>query len=130
MNLSGNREGSLKGIFDALEETFQELDIDFYLISALARDVWYEKAKVAVTATKDVDLAVMVSDEDDFERLKAHLKDHKGFHNEEKDPFRMHAPDGSQVDILPFGSIETDGTVQLKDGFTSIAVEGFTEVYN
>jgi hypothetical protein len=41
MDLSNIREGELKEVFDELEEAFEYLKIDFYLIGALARDIWY-----------------------------------------------------------------------------------------
>jgi|GEM_PF-4865231 len=43
MTLSSIREGELKDVFDELEEAFENLNIDFYLIGALARDVWYAR---------------------------------------------------------------------------------------
>lgn len=43
----------------------------------------------------------------------------------------MIAPGGEQVDILPFGEIAIDDTIQLQgEGLTSIRVNGFQEVYD
>ncbi len=38
MNLNSVREGELKDVLDALEDAFRQLDIDYYLIGAIARD--------------------------------------------------------------------------------------------
>jgi hypothetical protein len=43
MNLSDIREGELKEVFDVLEEAFHDNQIDFYLIGALARNIWYSR---------------------------------------------------------------------------------------
>ena len=43
MDLSSIKEGELKEVFDELEEAFAHLNIDFYLIGALARDIWYAR---------------------------------------------------------------------------------------
>lgn len=43
MNLSDIRESELKEVFDALEEAFDVNQIDFYIIGALARNIWYSR---------------------------------------------------------------------------------------
>jgi hypothetical protein len=45
MNLNNIREGELKEVFDALEEAFAATGTDYYLIGALARDIWYARGK-------------------------------------------------------------------------------------
>lgn len=54
MNLNDLREGELKSAFNDLEEAFAALEIDFYLIGALARDTWYSELNIHSRATKDV----------------------------------------------------------------------------
>ena len=64
------RYGELKHIFDILERTFNQLNIDFYLIGALYRQVWYEKGRIRFRTTKDVDYAVLVSNHDEYQRIR------------------------------------------------------------
>jgi len=130
MNLNSVREGELKDVFDALEEAFRNLDIDYYLIGAIARDVWYARGKKDFRKTKDVDFAVLVGNKTAYEEVRQFLKDHKNFRDTKENSFVLLTPTGVQVDILPFGEIEIDDGVNLDGaGLTNIKVNGFMEVY-
>jgi len=125
------RHGELKHIFDILERSFNQLNTNFYLIGALARQVWYEKGNMSFRTTKDVDYAVLVSNEDEYQRIRAYLIDTEKFTPYRGNAFVLIAPDGTQVDILPFGEIEDDGSVTVNgQGMTSIRVDGLIDVYN
>ncbi|MBD1429821.1 MULTISPECIES: nucleotidyl transferase AbiEii/AbiGii toxin family protein [Sphingobacterium] len=125
------RHGELKHIFDIVERSFNQLNIDFYLIGALARQVWYEKGNMSFRTTKDVDYAVLVCNEDEYQRIRAYLIDTEKFTPYRGNAFVLIAPDGTQVDILPFGEIEDDGSVTVNgQGMTSIRVDGLIDVYN
>src|SRR5690242_428632 len=130
MNLSSIREGELKEIFDALEEAFKALKIDYYLIGALARDIWYARGNIPFRTTKDVDFAVLIGSRAAYDGVKRYLKDRRGFGDNRGNSFVMRAPSGIQVDILPFGEIEIDDGVKIEGaGLTTIKVNGFKEVY-
>jgi predicted nucleotidyltransferase len=130
MNLNSVKEGELKEVFDALEEAFRKLDIDYYLIGAIARDIWYARGKKNFRKTKDVDFAVLVGNKAAYEEVRQFLKDHKNFQDTKGNAFVMLTPAGVQVDILPFGEIEIDDGVSLEGaGLTNIKVNGFMEVY-
>lgn len=75
------RHGELKHIFDILERSLNQLNIDFYLIGALARQVWYEKGNMSFRTTKDVDYAVLVNNEDEYQRIRAYLIDTEKLHH-------------------------------------------------
>lgn len=130
MNLSNIREGELKEVFDALEEAFTATRTDYYIIGALARDIWYSRGRKFTRQTKDVDFAVLVGSQEDYEKIKDYLKDHKHYRSSKRNSFVMLTPEGAQVDILPFGEIEIDDSVEIEgEGLTSIKVNGFKEVY-
>lgn len=129
MNLNNVRDGELKQVFDDLEDAFDQLGIDFYLIGALARDAWYAKANKNFRTTKDADFAVLVASEEEFLKLKELLVQHKNFRPSKNNEYVLFSPNDIQIDILPFGSIEIDGEVSVQ-GRTSISVNGFMEVYN
>lgn len=125
------RHGELKHIFDILERCFVELGINFYLIGALARQVWYEKADISFRTTKDIDYAVFVSDHREYQRIRDHLILKEKFKPYKGNAFVLIATDGTQVDILPFGEIEDDGSVTVSgQGMTNIRVDGMIEVYH
>lgn len=130
MNLHNIRKEQFKGIFDALEEAFAAVGSDFYVIGAMARDVWYAKGNKTSRMTYDTDLAVLVGNQQEYEAIKEYLRTHENFVDSKGNSFVMLSPDGHQVDILPFGGVEIDDAVAISgDGISSIYVTGFREVY-
>jgi predicted nucleotidyltransferase len=125
------QRSELKEVFDAVEDAFSNLGIDYYVIGALARDIWYSKENKWSRATRDADFAILVGTEAQFEEVKEYLKAKKGFQDSKGNRYVLFSPNGHQVDILPFGAIEIDEKVQIMGtGLTSISVNGFSEVYN
>lgn len=124
------RQEGLKPLFEALERGFDALGIDFYLVGAIARDIWFAQKGIAALGTKDVDFAVYIPAKDDYEHLKTYLSEKEGFHTSTQNQFVLFSPQGFQVDLLPFGEIEVEGKVMIEgNGFAQIAVNGFREVY-
>ena len=70
INFSQLRREGLKDLFDALERSFNTMQIDFYIIGALARDTWFAQKGIRALGTKDVDLAILVPDASKYEKLK------------------------------------------------------------
>jgi len=124
-----NQEG-LKEIIEILETVFQKFDVDFYVIGALAKDVWLSKENVPTRATKDVDFAVFISESGDYEEIKATLIKEHDFKEVSSNAFALLTPFGYPVDMLPFGSVEIDEAVEVEgDGLTKVHVNGFKEIY-
>lgn len=129
MNLENIREGELKEIFDILENAFKENNIDFYLIGAIARDIWYTMGSEEFRSTKDIDFAVLIGNRQDYQRVRDYLTKN-GFTESSTNAFVIIAPSGLQIDLLPFGEMEIDEEVSFEGrGLTSIKVNGFMEVY-
>ncbi|HSZ26469.1 MAG TPA: hypothetical protein VK766_12140 [Cytophagaceae bacterium] len=131
IDLNNLHNDGLKELFQSLEEAFKVLDVDFYLIGALARDIWFlGNSQSRVRGTKDVDFAVFIARESQFEELKEYLITHKGFRVHSTNSFVFFSPKNIQIDILPFGQLEVeDGVTVSGKGLTSIKVNGFKEVY-
>lgn len=130
MGLNELKEGDLKDVFTALEEAFANTGTDFYVIGALARDVWYARADKKFRGTRDVDFAVLIGSHEEYGAVRDYLKEHSQFRDTRENSFVMLSPAGVQVDILPFGEIEIDNGITLTgEGMTSIKVNGFREVY-
>lgn len=71
IDLNKLRQQGLKELFATLEEAFKKADIDFYyLIGALARDIWFSKESKVSRTTKDVDFAALVATGPQSLRLK------------------------------------------------------------
>ncbi len=120
------RQGEFREICLALEEALQQLDIDYYLIGAFARDVWFTQENINSRRTSDIDFAILVPEAAQFEKLKQYLSMKKGFKDLKNNAFAMRSPGGTTVDILPFGSIEIDEDPGEKQ---AVVTNGFKEVY-
>jgi predicted nucleotidyltransferase len=117
----------------ALERGFQQFGIDFYLVGAVARDVWMNVINnlSASRITKDIDFAVLINDKDTYPQLVHYLISNEGFAPYKGNAFVLIWKDKTQVDLLPFGNIEDEyGKVTINGTvLTSISLQGFTEVY-
>ncbi len=125
-------EGQFKEIFLALERGFIKFGTDFYLVGATARDVWMKGIHdlPPKRATGDIDFGIMIKDSFVFDDLKSYLIEEEGFIPSKGNEFVLIWKDKSQVDLIPFGDLESEGIVTVKGtGFTSMNVEGFKEVY-
>lgn len=130
MELKSIRTGSLKEVFDAIEEALTQTGVDYYLVGAQARDHWFAKGGKRARLTHDVDFAVLVGSKEDYQFIRKYLEDHKQFRQTKQNAFVMLSPDGKEIDILPFGEIEIDNEVSIEGvGLTNIKVNGFWEVY-
>lgn len=126
------QEKSILKILEALERGFQKFDIDYYLIGAVAREVWMRGLKDITPrrATSDIDFGVLLKDSDHFDELKNYFIQTEGFSSYRENAFVLIAPGGRQIDILPFGEIEKEGKVTVKGtGMTTLYVDGMKEVY-
>lgn len=120
-------------MLSALERGFEKFGIDFYLVGAVARDVWMSGInKIAPRRTTgDIDFAVLIIDKGTYEALKTYLVETEGFYPFKGNSFVLIWKDKTEVDLLPFGAIEDeDGKVTTNGlSLTNINLQGFTEVY-
>ncbi|MEJ7692368.1 nucleotidyl transferase AbiEii/AbiGii toxin family protein [Daejeonella sp.] len=123
------RSEALPDIIRAFEECLNQMEIDYYLIGALARDAWFQQEDIASRRTADVDFAILVPEREKFDDLKHFLSTEKGYVETKNNSFAMITPGGITVDILPFGSIEIDEEVNIANGHTQVATNGFREIY-
>lgn len=130
INLDDIRDSRLKEILLVVDQCCLNLGIDFYILGALARDVWFTKHGIAASGTKDVDFAVLLSEVDQFYQLKEKLITDYKYTPGKDNEYVLMAPNSFQIDILPFGAIEIDdGVVVEGEDLRKIKVNGFKEVY-
>lgn len=129
INLNSLREEGMKELFDAVENACKSLNIDFYMIGAMAREIWFSKEGKSYRNTKDVDFAVYISQEGQYKALKENLISAHGFSESKGNSFVLFSPKGFQIDLLPFGAIEVENGVEIKIQGLSNIVTGFKEVY-
>lgn len=127
------QQPEITAMLSALERGFKIFGIDFYLVGAVARDVWMSGInKIAPRRTTgDIDFAVLINDKGTYEALKEYLIHTEGFYRYKGNSFVLIWKDKTEVDLLPFGVIENEDGRVIADGvgLTNISLEGFTEVY-
>ncbi|MGV8878943.1 MAG: nucleotidyl transferase AbiEii/AbiGii toxin family protein [Sphingobacteriaceae bacterium] len=115
-----------------LQVVFSAFDIDFYLVGAVARDIHLSANEqlMATRGTKDVDLAVTISDEGQYNQVKAALVETGLFEAHKTEVIKLMYKNSIEVDLLPFGDIEqSNRNVSLTDSTFVLNMPGFTEVY-
>jgi len=107
-NLSGKLDPSLVDVLRMLNQVATALDIRFFIVGAMARDIVLEYCYGIRSArgTRDLDVAVEVADWNEFQRLSIELVATGKFAaTREPHAFRV----GSyRMDIVPFGGISGD----------------------
>jgi predicted nucleotidyltransferase len=119
-------------MLQALERGFSRFNIDFYLVGAVARDVWMRAINdiTPKRTTGDIDFAVLINQKGKYEELKEYLVEKEGFRPYHQNTFVLLWRNGQEVDLMPFGSIEQNGKIRVEGtGLTTLHVAGFKEVY-
>lgn len=126
------RQGNLGELFAVLETELVTEGIDFYLIGAIARDIWLtalndiEPGRI----TRDLDLAVLLANEEQYHQLRDRLIGTGRFVARRDNAYTLIFEDGRPVDLLPFGALSMEQSVSVAgQGLTTIRVDGFQEVY-
>jgi len=118
----------------ALQRGLEKFRIDFYLVGAVARNVWMTGINNIAPrrTTGDIDFAVLINDNGVYEALKTYLIITEGFQPYKGNEYVLIWKENLEVDLLPFGAID-DGDTKFTSnglGLTSISLQGFTEIYN
>ena len=123
------QEKSILKILQALVRGFEKFEIDFYLIGAVAREVWMLGLKDITPrrATSDIDFGADIINMERFNDLKNYLINIEGFTASKSNDYVLFAQDGKQIDILPFGIMEKDGKVTV-NGMKEVFTEAATDV--
>lgn len=118
----------------ALQRGLEKFGIDFYLVGAVARNVWMTGINNIAPrrTTGDIDFAVLINDKGVYEELKTYLINNEGFHPYKGNAFVLIWKEKQEVDLLPFGSIlDEDARFTTNGlGLTSINLQGFSEIYD
>jgi len=118
----------------ALQRGLEKFGIDFYLVGAVARNVWMTGINNIAPrrTTGDIDFAVLINDNGVYEALKTYLIITEGFQPYKGNEYVLIWKENLEVDLLPFVAID-DGDTKFTSnglGLTSISLQGFTEIYN
>jgi len=111
--------------------------IEFLVIGAFARDIWLRHCLgiAPKRKTADVDLAVLVSDWEEYELFRTSLLQAESFREcgAPNHPERLLSPKGVVLDLLPFGGVtesrERDLVIRWPCDGAEMSVLGFREAW-
>ena len=121
----------LKPILVSLSNYFSSVDVDFYVIGATARDIVLNfHGEKSGRATRDLDIAIAISNWEEFETIEQGIVNIKGFKKDSNQKQRFYYQDNFELDIVPFGDImkEGDKVFWPPDEQVAMSVLGFKEV--
>ncbi|QEC41635.1 hypothetical protein [Pseudobacter ginsenosidimutans] len=95
-------------MLNAFQKIVQKLEIDFYIVGAIARDIRLSanQGMMPKRQTKDVDIALFISSESQFNQLKEELLATGEFTAHPTEAIKLFFKQSIEVDLLPFGEIE------------------------
>ena len=122
----------LKELLHELNNFFSAMGIDFYIIGATARDIVLSNIYDLVPDRKtvDLDIAVAISDWNQFGIIEEKLPETNGFKKGQNQKQRFIYKDIYNVDIVPFGGVaRDDGNIYWPpDETIAMSVWGFSEM--
>lgn len=120
----------LKDVLEKVATACTHLNIDFFIVGALARNIWYANSKTELRGTKDIDFGVYVAHIKRYTELKNYLIKEHQYIQAEGNAFCLITPDGKGIDLMPFGVIAEDGEVIIEgSGMTTLRLDGFEEAF-
>jgi predicted nucleotidyltransferase len=92
------------------QQVLQQFGIDFYVVGAIARDIGFSANSLipARRKTKDVDIAIMIADQNQFFAVKDALLATGDFTAHETEVIKLFYKQRIELDLLPFGEIENE----------------------
>lgn len=118
-----------KEVFQIVDEVLSNHEVPYYLIGASA--IALEMLRLGIKplrGTKDIDFAIMVSSEEEYDNILNSFEE-KGFVKVEA-PWTIRHPElNVVVDLLPFGTIEDNFTVNFTKKGADLHVVGLSEVF-
>jgi len=117
-----------KETFDCIDEVMREMHLPYYLVGANAIALELLKKGVKPSpGTKDIDFAVMIPSKDEYENISTALEG-KEF-NRVSTPFNFYSEKFNIViDLLPFGELEENYTINFNERRADLHLLGFKEV--
>lgn len=124
---------AIEGMQKPLQEISKacnELGIDFFIVGAVARNIWLSANEGIPSGTKDIDFGVYIPKEEVYNKLRNLLIENYDYKPAKSNAFCMIDSDGKQIDLLPFGEIEEYGELAIEGkGLNLIRLDGFKEAF-
>jgi predicted nucleotidyltransferase len=114
-----------------MEDIFRRQGVEYYLVGAFARDIHLSKGPTYANTrrTKDIDIAIMLANEEEFYAVKEALLQTGAFTAHATETIKLFYQQRLEIDLLPFGEIENEKaeTVLTKPQTFIMDVPGFKE---
>lgn len=114
-----------------MQAVFKKFDIEYYFVGAFARDIQFKtkQSDSNFRKTDDVDLAVCIGNEDQYNGVLAALEATGSFVRDEDIIIKLHYRLGLEVDLIPFGAIEDEKRIVkfTKPKTFTLQMPGFAE---
>jgi len=108
----------------------KRLAINFFIVGAIARNIWLATHDKSPSGTRDIDFGVFVPDVSTYNQLRKVLVEDFKYTQSTVNAFCLFTPEGMQIDLLPFGEIEENGEFAIEGvGLRSVNLDGFKEVF-
>lgn len=120
----------LKKLLDELIPVFQKLEIKFFVIGAIARDIIMElHGEKSGRRTQDIDIAIAIDKWEEFSTIEKEIIQLPNFKKDLKQQQRFLYLKDFQLDIVPYGGITTaeDKIFWPPDQSFAMTVLGFEE---
>lgn len=118
-------------LFEDLQATQRALGVEFCLIGALSRDIWF-RARLGIEsarATDDLDATVYLQDLSQWQNVRKFLIEETGYRKQPGSPIKLRKG-ALKMDILPIGALEDENReVKLPDQGGELQTLGMREVY-
>lgn len=101
-----------------LNVILRDNDVAYYLVGAATRDIHLmgHKNYKPKRATKDIDIAIMIPDEEQYYVIKEALIKTGNYKADLKEPIKLYYKNTIEIDLMPFGEIEdNNGDIKLTD---------------
>ncbi|WP_127133031.1 hypothetical protein [Pseudoflavitalea rhizosphaerae] len=123
---------SVLEMMEEFKKIAQSQGIDFFIAGAIARDIRLSinPEMKAIRRTKDVDIALMVTDEHEFYKMKEALLATGNFTDHSTEAIKLFYKQSIELDLLPFGEIENHvrETRLYKPRLFVMDMPGFSEI--
>jgi len=134
LDLSKKIDGLTVEVVQAINDVAVNLGIPFFIVGAAARDIIlrYGYGIETIRATVDIDLAVRVSNWEQYNMLKGGLTKTGLFTEDSRQAQRILYKSGFPIDIIPFGKVEDqNGLVSWPPDYDiKINTFGFEEAFD
>ncbi len=123
----------LKPILRELDDYFKDLNVQFFVIGATARDIVMEiHNEKSGRLTHDLDIAIAINDWNQYAEIEKGIIWLENFKKDANQKQRFIYKDSFQLDIVPFGNImkEDDKIFWPPDEQVAMSVLGFLEAKN